>query len=80
MRARRQRHDTVILPTPPTSNCGYRSPEKTPASLAGYDSDLNFRPGLIRIFTGTIAASHQGNYATFANYLERELRYMDAGE
>jgi hypothetical protein len=28
----------------------------------------------------TIAAMHQGNYATIANYLERELRYMDAGE
>jgi hypothetical protein len=28
----------------------------------------------------TIAALHQGNYATIANYLERELRYMDAGE
>ena len=26
------------------------------------------------------AALHQGNYATIANYLERELRYMDAGE
>jgi hypothetical protein len=32
-------------------------------------------PGL-----STIAALHQGNYATIANYLERELRYMDAGE
>jgi hypothetical protein len=28
----------------------------------------------------TIAALHQANYATIANYLERELRYMDAGE
>jgi hypothetical protein len=28
----------------------------------------------------TFAALHQGNYATIANYLERELRYMDAGE
>ena len=27
-----------------------------------------------------IAAAHQGNYATFLNYLESELRYMDAGE
>jgi hypothetical protein len=27
-----------------------------------------------------IVALHQGNYATIANYLERELRYMDAGE
>ena len=28
----------------------------------------------------TIAALRQGNYATISNYLERELRYMDAGE
>src|SRR3981081_2118164 len=28
----------------------------------------------------TIAALHQGNYATIPNYLESELRYMDAGE
>jgi hypothetical protein len=28
----------------------------------------------------TIAALHQENYATIANYLARELRYMDAGE
>ncbi len=39
----------------------------------------------IRIFTHLpyvchIAALHQGNYATIPNYLERELRYMDAGE
>jgi len=27
-----------------------------------------------------IAAAHQGNYATFLNYLKTELRYMDAGE
>jgi hypothetical protein len=27
-----------------------------------------------------IAALHQGNYATIPNYLNRELRYMDAGE
>ena len=27
-----------------------------------------------------IAAVHQENYATIPNYLERELRYMDAGE
>jgi hypothetical protein len=27
-----------------------------------------------------IAAPHQGNYATFLNYPERQLRYMDAGE
>jgi hypothetical protein len=28
----------------------------------------------------TIAALHQENYATIPNYLERELRYMDAGK
>jgi hypothetical protein len=28
----------------------------------------------------TIAALHQVNYATITNYLETELRYMDAGE
>jgi len=28
----------------------------------------------------TIAALRQGNYATIANYLDSELRYMDAGE
>jgi hypothetical protein len=54
--------------------------QKSPASVAGYDSDINFRSRFIRIFTGMIAASHQGNYATIANYLETELRYMDAGE
>jgi hypothetical protein len=34
--------------------------------------------GLSRL--SAFAALHQGNYATIANYLERELRYMDAGE
>jgi hypothetical protein len=32
------------------------------------------------LFDTAIAALHQGNYATFANYLVMELRYMDAGE
>jgi hypothetical protein len=27
-----------------------------------------------------IDAPHQGNYATIDNYLEMELRYMDAGK
>jgi hypothetical protein len=31
-------------------------------------------------FAGPVAAPHQGNCATIPNYLERELRYMDAGE
>jgi hypothetical protein len=35
----------------------------------------------VKIFTLlTIAALHQGIYATISNYLEWELRYMDAGE
>jgi hypothetical protein len=37
-----------------------------------------------RIFTFyqllAICCVASGNYATIANYLERELRYMDAGE
>ena len=27
-----------------------------------------------------IAALHQGNYATIPDYVQRELRYMEAGE
>jgi hypothetical protein len=53
-------------------------PQKTDAPVAGYDPDLNFRPVRIRVSTVTIAASHQANYATIHNYLETELRYMDA--
>jgi hypothetical protein len=35
----------------------------------------------MKIFTVlTIAALHQGIYATISNYLGGELRYMDAGE
>jgi hypothetical protein len=35
----------------------------------------------VKIFTLlTIAALHQGIYATISNYLVWELRYMDAGE
>jgi hypothetical protein len=41
---------------------------------AGHSGSLKSLPPL------TIAAMHQGNYATIPNYLERELRYMDAGE
>jgi hypothetical protein len=36
--------------------------------------------GLSALGLSAFAALHQGNYATIANYLERELRYMDAGE
>jgi hypothetical protein len=44
---------------------------------------LNSLPSLARHLGAppvTIAALHQGNYATISNYLERELRYMDAGD
>jgi hypothetical protein len=46
--------------------------------------DLNSRRHAVWAFQDfqlvTIAALHQENYATIPNYLERELRYMDAGE
>jgi hypothetical protein len=51
-----------------------------------YDPSPNFRPTvlLVGIYPPTcacrIAAARQGNYATFVNYLESQLRYMDAGE
>jgi hypothetical protein len=42
--------------------------------LAGAQACRNFtQPGLL-------AALHQENWATIDNYLEMELRYMDAGE
>jgi hypothetical protein len=45
---------------------------------------VNAGPALLRTLRRsllpTFAAMHQGNYATIANYLESELRYMDAGE
>jgi len=80
MLASRQRHDTVILCTAPTDNCwcgsreslglrNIRPPFWSARRLACQDFHLV-----------TIAALHQGNYATIPNYLERELRYMDAGE
>jgi hypothetical protein len=31
-------------------------------------------------YLATNVALHQANYATISNYLELELRYMDAGE
>jgi len=36
--------------------------------------------GLQDLYPAAIVALHQANYATISNYLERELRYMDAGE
>jgi hypothetical protein len=41
---------------------------------------LAVHPGSPEFLPVAIAALHQGNYATIANYSERELRYMDAGE
>jgi hypothetical protein len=32
------------------------------------------------LYLAAIVALHQANYATISNYLELELRYMDAGE
>jgi hypothetical protein len=38
-------------------------------------------PDTTKVFTLiSNAALHQENYATIANYLPAELRYMDAGE
>jgi hypothetical protein len=42
-------------------------------------SGMAFRTPVLYELT-MIAALHRGNYATISNYLERELRYMDAGE
>jgi hypothetical protein len=44
------------------------------------EEELNSDPARHAGIGLTIAALHQGNYATIHNYLERELRYMDAGE
>jgi hypothetical protein len=44
-------------------------------------SPSGFSPGPTKVLSLlTIAALHQGNYATIPNYLEGELRYMEAGE
>jgi hypothetical protein len=47
-----------------------------------FDPGSHFRPGHARgrHLPSSIAAAHQGIYATILNYPERELRYMDAGE
>jgi hypothetical protein len=78
MRASRLRHDTVILCASPTGNYPERLLQRIKFR------DLLLTRHVIRGFEGpgflTIAALHQANYATIANYLERELRYMDAGE
>lgn len=84
--ASRQRHDTVILCASPTGNYGAGSPKIGPRLE---DSGQHFaarrparpRPYFYRLpIDMPYVALHQENYATIANYLERELRYMDAGE
>src|SRR5438309_1925904 len=80
----RLRHDTVILCVAPTANWERRSQisgsrnvaATTPAceGLRGTKPCRNFT------FPGLLGALHRGTYATIPNYLERELRYMDAGE
>jgi hypothetical protein len=59
-------------------------PPNPAALLKEYHPDLNCLGTLFRLAEMfaplMIAAMHQGNYATIPNYLERELRYMDAGE
>jgi len=74
----------------PTGNCGSGSRDKTavrdrtndpafPAFFA-FPAARAIPASHMILFDTPIAAMHQGNYATFANYLEKELRYMDAGE
>src|SRR5665647_1251376 len=56
---------------------------KFPSSmLSPPDAHRRLRRRWLSEYVGflTIAALHQGNYATIANYLERQLRYRDAGE
>jgi hypothetical protein len=62
---------------------GARFPKKSALDWNIPVSTLGF-PRRPRIFTiyqlMAYVALHQENYATIPNYLERELRYMDAGE
>jgi hypothetical protein len=65
------------------SYCARR--QRTIAGAVPAEEEVNSDParhaGIRQVFCLlTIAALHQGNYATIHNYLERELRYMDAGE
>src|SRR5476651_890743 len=66
----------------PTTNYGCSSSQK---AYQAARKEAGTAPGALGIIPTddnqlTIAALHQGNYATISNYLERELRYMDAGE
>jgi hypothetical protein len=66
----------------PTTNYGCSSSQKAYQTARKGAGKASEAPGLIPTDENqlTIAALHQGNYATISNYLERELRYMDAGE
>jgi hypothetical protein len=79
------RHDTVILNASPTANCATIPAKISPLAGQGID----FRRSVLVSHTpapeglgpvGGDCCIASGNYATIANYLERELRYMDAGE
>ena len=81
-----QRHDTVIMYPSPTGNCGSGSLEHArPLPDTGRSgSSISFRhvaraPTKVLKPAGDCCIA-SGNYATIPNYLERELRYMDAGE
>lgn len=52
----------------------------TPANDSGVPFSFGTQQARDGFDPPAIAALHQGNYATIPNYLERELRYMDAGE
>ena len=87
MLASRQRHDTVIMCASPTGNCAQGSskisaPATACPSIRAPAIQLAFSP--VRISTAyqllPICCVASGNYATIPNYLEMELRYMDAGE
>jgi hypothetical protein len=86
MRASSLRHDTVILSASPTSNYedSSRKPQSDPRPTNAVEPltfvELLSALALAPTKVLTIAALHQGNYATIANYLETELRYMVAGE
>jgi len=53
-----------------------RSPGKEYNPRPGFPENTMMGPASF----APIDAPHQGNYATIDNYLEMELRYMDAGK
>jgi hypothetical protein len=82
----RQCHDTVILCASPTGNYDAGSLKLTLGGKIPVNTlRLTRASGAAPYFyyqpiDMPYVALHQENYATIANYLERELRYMDAGE